>query len=297
MTRSSRVKQYTVLSRWAAVGLAGILMTAAPSWSHAQQPTQQVATELAAAERAYSNLDYSLAVSSADKVLEGRGLPKDALSRATRIAALGNAALGKSEASKQAFVALLAYDPDFKLDAKLGPSFQDPYSEARGFWKAQAKRPGVEATANLKAGSALGTIRVQLRDPTALTAKVVVGYRWAPATEFQLATVSVADAQVELAAGPSGATRLDFFVQAHDARANIVFEDGNSDLPKTAIASVVAAPPENKRSIFASPWFWLGTGVVLAGAGVTTYVLTRPLGDPTSARIRATPFCGAGPCN
>jgi tetratricopeptide (TPR) repeat protein len=45
--------------------------------------------------------------------------------------------------------------------------------------------------------------------------------------------------------------------------------------PAPTPAGPTAAPPAN-RPLYARWWFWTGVGVIAAGAGVTTYELTRP---------------------
>jgi hypothetical protein len=60
------------------------------------------------------------------------------------------------------------------------------------------------------------------------------------------------------------------------------------DIPKV----VVVAKTESSRSIFASPIFWTIAGVVVAGAAVTTYALTRPK-SPTGATLTGGADCGS----
>jgi hypothetical protein len=196
--------------------------------------------DVVAAEQAYTSLDYAQAKTLAERSLTTRGMSHDALLRATRIAALSNAALDKTESARDMFIKLLTYDPDFKLDSKLGPRFQDPFAEARGFWKAQSQRPGIELTTTLRVGS-LGAIRVLTRDPTNVANKVLVGYRWAPSRDFVLTTLTGEQGQVDVMAGPKTSSRLDYYAQALDAQENVVFEEGSAASPRTAIAAAEAA--------------------------------------------------------
>lgn len=46
-----------------------------------------------------------------------------------------------------------------------------------------------------------------------------------------------------------------------------------------------APPPPAARPIYARWWFWTGVGVIAAGAGVTTYELTRPGSSPPSTSL------------
>jgi tetratricopeptide (TPR) repeat protein len=52
----------------------------------------------------------------------------------------------------------------------------------------------------------------------------------------------------------------------------------------TATPTPAPAPAPSSSPIYARWWFWTGIGVIAAGAGVTTYELTRPgSGPPPSA--------------
>ncbi len=254
--------------------------------------------EIAAAEKAYTALDYAQARQQAERLREQGGLTHEQLQRTVRIIALSNAALDKPDAARDAYTLLLAYDPDFKVDTKLGPKFQEPFAEARGYWKAQSKRPGVETTASLHVG-ALGAIRVQTRDPSEVAVRVATGYRWAPAREYLVTSARLGDTQVDVSAPPAGATRLDYYVQVFDAKDSVVFEDGNPESPKTAIAAADAATArKSDKSVLASPWFWVVGAAVLAAGGVGTYFAVRPTqSDPTSFRATGVAVCGGAPCN
>jgi hypothetical protein len=267
-----------------------------PGFAEAANPRAHA--ELSLAEKAYTSLDFSQAKALAEKLREGGGLDHEQLQRATRVWALSSAALDKNDLARDAFTLLLAYDPDYKLDAKLSPKFQEPFAEARGYWKAQAKRPGVEATASLHVGS-LGAIRVQTRDPSEIAVRVSVGYRWAPAREYTVGAARLGDTQVDVAVAPAGSTRLDYYVQVFDAKDNIVFEDGNPESPRTAIA--LAEPTTARKadkSIFASTWFWVAGAAILTAGGVGTYFAVRPTqSDPTAFRASGVAVCGGTPCN
>jgi hypothetical protein len=275
--------------------VAAVAITCA-SVSHAQNAT--VKNDVVAAETAYANVDFAGCKTTSDRVLAGKGLTNAQLIRVTRVSAMCNAALDKSDAAKEAFIRLLTYDPSFQLDSKVGPRYQDPFLEARGFWKAQVQKPGLDVVANVQAG-ALGALRVTRRDPTGIVARVVAGYRWAPSRDYVLTTLSGDEGQVDIAAGPKTSLRLDYFAQAYDAKDNVVFEEGNSDSPKTAIATVAPAGRAESKSVFASPWFWVIGGAVLAGGGVGTYLAVRNSqpGTPTGVRVIGLTSCGGASCN
>ena len=275
----------------AAASLAAMVALAAPA---AASPESDLAT----AENAYAALDYTNALSAAEAVLAQRGLSHETLTRATRVAALAHSALGHGEQAKNLFTTLLQYDPDFKVDSKLGPRFSEPFAEARGYWQAQGRKPGMEVQAIIQWGQP-GQIRVATQDPLSIVKRVVVAYRWAPARDYTTANVDPGARQVDVAANANGSQRIDYYVRALDAKDNAVFEDGTPDQPKTV---VVNEPPkaaqEEKKSIFSSPLFYIVGGAILAGAATGGYFALRPTEYTPSSRGRTVigASCGIDRC-
>ncbi len=260
------------------------------------------AAELQAAELAYTNLEYTSARDAAERVSRQSGLSHDQLVRALRLLALTSAALDRSDAAKDAFVALIAYDPEFELDPKLGPRFQDPYYEAKGYWKAQARRPGVEASTLLRP-HAPGVLRVSLSDPTSLAEQVRVGFRWSPAREYVRHRLAAGETQIEVPAPPHGSSRFDYYVQALDRRGNVLFERGSPEAPRSSVVVETGAPPaaagrsDEGGGLLSKPLFWVATGLVLAGGAAGGYFLLRDEGGaPSAARFSPTLGCGGVRC-
>ena len=276
--------------------VAFVATTAVPGFAFATPES-----DLASAENSYAALDYPAASAKADEVLSLRGLNHDMLVRATRVAALSHAALGHADKAKEYFILLLGYDPEFKVDAKLGPRFAEPFAEARGYWQAQGRRPAMEVQAVMQYGQA-GQIRITTVDPMNNIKRVAVGYRWAPARDYTNVTVEPGTRSIDVPANPSGAGRLDYWVRAMDAKDNAVFEEGSPEGPKTVMVSEpanrTAGTTEEKKSFFGSGLFLVATGVVLAGAAVGGYFLFRPT-EYTPATTGRTAFgasCGNVRC-
>lgn len=273
----------------------------------AAAPPEPRVDDLETAEQAYANLDYAAARSAADRVFKAGGLSHDQLVRVTRLLALTAAALDQPSAARDSFVALLAYDPSFQLDPKLGPRFHEPYYEAKGYWKAQPAKPGVEATAYLRPG-ALGSISAVVRDPTRLSQRAVVAHRWAPNRTFSVQNVSVGETQVDVPPAPPGSTRLDYFVQALDARGNVVFQVGSAAAPKSSLVVDVSPRPagpvdsgsaqaEGGGGLLSKPLFWVAAVAVVAGGAVGSYFLFSDR-DSGSSGGRWSPglSCGGAAC-
>jgi hypothetical protein len=279
----------------------------APARGEGPPPTTPAAVgaELQAAERAYTNLEYAAARDAAERLLRQNGLSHDQLVRATRLLALTSAALDRGAAAKEAFIALIAYDPAFQLDPKLGPRFQDPYYEAKGYWQAQARRPGIETTALLRP-HAPGAMRVSLADPTGLADHVRVGFRWSPARAYTSRRLAPGEAQFDVPPPPPGSARFDYYAQAIDRRGDVIFERGTPEAPRSAVVLDTSAPPaqasagrssEGGGGLLSKPLFWVATGLVLVGGAAGTYFLLRDEGgQPGDARVTPTLGCGGVRC-
>jgi hypothetical protein len=213
-----------------------------------------------------------------------------------RILALTDAALGHEDQAREEFIEILTYASDFQVDPNLGPRVTAPFLEARGFWRAQPEKPGMEVAASLHAAGP-GTLRVVTRDPTHIVKSGTVGFRWGSSIPFTTAPLTVSGpgdgAAFDVPEHPAGTARLEYYAQVFDDRGNAVMEVGNPTAPKSAVVDMpkVVAPPPSK-SIFASPIFWTVAGVVVAGAAVTTYLVTRPR-SPTGATLTGAAGCGS----
>jgi hypothetical protein len=258
------------------------------------------ATDLALAEKYYANMDYVRANAMAARVAAQQLLKHSELVEALRLVALTDAALGKQDQAREDFIEVLTYAPDLQIDPNLGPRVTAPFLEARGFWRAQPERPGMEVAVTVHADGP-GTLRVITRDPTGIVKSGKVGFRWGSSVPFAVFPLTVSSDGVvfDVPERPANLARLDYYAQVVDARGAVVMEVGTPTSPKSATvevpktAVVVAAAPEKKGgSIFASPFFWTGAAVVVAGAAVATYFLTRPR-NPTGATLTGGATCGS----
>jgi hypothetical protein len=196
-------------------------------------------------------------------------------------------------------------DPDFQLDPNLSPRISTPFMEARGFWRGQSAKPGIEVVATVHSSDSAKLV-VTTRDPTHVVSNVNLGYRWGPSGPFTTRPVAIGDGVSVLV--PSAAsvseTRLDYYVEGLDEHDGVVFEVGNATSPKSAVvdapAAAAAAPlllveKTPGKSIFLSPIFWTVAGVVVAGAVVGGIVLFSPKA-PNGAVLKGGAECGANPC-
>ena len=265
---------------------------------------QATPADVETAEQLYAKLDYEGANAVAERVVKKTGLTHDQLLRAYRVLAVTCAILDKEEQARDAFLQLLTYEPDYQADPNLGPKVNTPFMEARGSFRSLSSKPGIEVAASISTNG--GTLRVTTRDPTRIVKRVSVGYRWTSSGEYSISHVNPGEVvvAVEVAAPPAGRTRLDYYVQALDERDNAVLEAGNPSVPKSAFAEAgIAAGPakgggkSEGGSIFASPIFWIATGIAVLGGGAAAYFAFRPQDPPTRGTLAPVIVCGTDRCN
>jgi hypothetical protein len=312
-----RVRRTVAL--FALVALGGSAIVAAPGLAEAapkaSAPGTQKARDAASrlsdvesAEKYYGSLDYESANGIAARVLAGTGLSHDQMVRAYRILALTFATLGKEDQAREAFTTLLMLSPDFELDPNLSPKVTTPFLEARGYWRGQSVKPGLEVVATMHSNDSARLV-VTTRDPTHVIANVTLGYRWGAEGAFTTRPLAIGDSvtvNVPAASNP-GESRLDYYVEGLDGRDSIVFEVGNAGAPKSAVVdapaggaalAVVASEKPNGgggKSIFTSPIFWTAAAVVVVGGVLGGYFALRPK-EPGGATLTGGAECGSAPC-
>jgi hypothetical protein len=294
------------LRRTLALALAlALVAPAAGAQRNKPVPAPSIAApaDVDTAEQLYAKLDYEGANQVAERVVRQKGLTHDQLVRAYRILAVTYAVLDKEEQAQSAFLQLLTYDPDFQVDANLGPKVTQPFAEARGSFRALPSKPGLEVSASVQTTG--GTLRVTTRDPTKVVKKVNVGYRWTSSGDYSVSQVSPGEGvSVEVAAAPAGRTRLDFYAQALDDKDNAVLEAGNPQVPKSAFAEVGGGggpggggKKAEGGSVLSSPFFWIFAGAAVAGGGTALFFALRPQDPPTKATLSPAMQCGGDRCN
>jgi hypothetical protein len=291
-----------------ATALPSLPAHAAPKpGQHARDTAASRLADVESAEKYYANMDYENANGIAQRVLSGSGLTHDQLVRANRILALTYATLGKEDPARETFTTLLMLSPDFELDPNLSPRVTTPFIEARGYWRGQSVKPGIEVVPTMHSNDSARLV-VTTRDPSHIVSAVNLGYRWGEVGGFTTRPLAIGDSvtvNVPAAPNPSD-TRLDYYVQGLDGRDNVVFEVGNPSAPKSVVVDAPAVVPlavpvgaaseaPHGKSILASPIFWTAVAVVVVGGTVGGYFLFRPKA-PDSASLAGAADCGGTPC-
>ena len=136
------VRSFLALAPCAVLALPHAAIAAKPPAEKA--PPAPLKVDVETAEQLYAKLEYEKANEVAQKVIVLKGLTHDQLVRTYRVLAVTYAVLEKEEDARDAFVLLLTYDPDYKLDPNLGPRVLTPFQEAKGYWRAQPMKPGID---------------------------------------------------------------------------------------------------------------------------------------------------------
>ncbi len=299
MQASIRRPSFLLAALALALAAAGI---PAPALGAPRSPQSQTPppADVESAERFYANLDYENANRTAQRALQQKGLTHDQLVRGWRIVAITDAILDNSDDARDSFVQLLTYSPEFQLDSNLSPKVQQPFLEARGFWRVQTVKPGLDLTVTARAGE-VATLRLTTRDPTHIVEAVQVGFRWGASSAYTTKPAAIGDGVlIETSVPPQAAGRIDYYIQALDHRDNVVFEIGNPTSPKSTMLELPppAPPPPPKvesKSILKSPVFWGVVVAAVAGGAVASFILLQPR-DASTATLSAGLGCGDNPC-
>ncbi len=143
---------------------------------------------IAAAERAYQDVDFPATREAAQHALEAGGSAPEQTARLHVLLGTSAAALGDADDAKQHFIAALAVTPELKLDKSLSPKIRDPYLQAQGYWSAAGERLVLRASPS---GDDTHLV-IRLQDPASLVAKITIDLALAGSKERASFTLAVA---------------------------------------------------------------------------------------------------------
>ena len=251
---------------------------------------------VAAAERAYEQVDFDAQLAEATRALAEGGHDPARLADIYRLLGIAHAALGAHDAAKQDFMRLLAIDPDVALERALSPRLRTPYLEARGFWDVSRSR--LELRLALDAAS--GALRIGLGDPLQMGQRVRVVAGHAPRADAERDAADEPRTVAELAAAPElviDAASLaphagrPLEVELLDAHANVlVARQLTAPRPSAPARATSPAPPRKTAASEApsTPTLSLvlgGSALLALGAGATAHMIRES---------KATEWNGAG---
>ncbi len=243
-------------------------------------PLRAEAAALDAARKAYADLAYEVCRTQAAEALEDPATLPERVD-AYRLLGLCQAAVGDTDAAREAFVKMVAIQPDAELPKGLSPRFTSSYLEAKGFWL--GKKPLELVIEEDRSEGKNRIVRIALKDAAGLIDKIT----WQDDEGERGPSLKAAE-RMELELPAEVAVAL----VALDASGGVVLERSLTGpelaaLPDPAVGSQGSvsggAGAGGEEEPGAGPWLWVGVaagaGALLAGgaaAAVTGYLLTPP---------------------
>jgi hypothetical protein len=233
---------------------------------------------LAAAERAYDEVNFEEVAQRAQLALEDGGLQEEEVARVYELLGLARAVAGDSIGSREAFKLMLAILPESEVDRDQPPRLRAPFLEAIAFW--DSRRSGFEV--EVRASRARSGLRVELSDPLRMAAAVEVYVRDPDTPGYRLIEVAPRRSQIVTVDALGDGDEVQYYASIVDAYGNRLLGSASEDNPHiiTPLPSTMSSASDQAagaRDWYTSPWLWTGAGLLLAGAGVGTYLLvTNP---------------------
>jgi hypothetical protein len=223
--------------------------------------------------------EYESAQEALEALLRSGSLDAEELVEVYRGLAECGAALRQPERARDAFIDLLALEPEFYIASQESPLILDPFEQAVAFWR-DRQLPSLHLTPPEQARSDEPlVIRAELvrGDRPSLMAQVVLhlrlpngGYEEIPAPE----------GRAEIGADRlAGATEVEFYLSAHDEHGNTVALVG---APAQPFQVALNETSRGARRWYQRWWVWtiVGAAVVGLAVGLSVGLTASDGGDP-----------------
>lgn len=219
------------------------------------------------AESAYAAVDFEKTLSTAQKALEAGGLNHTQMVRAYKLIGISATALDQRDRGREAFVRMLAFDPDIQLEQNLSPALRGPFMEARGYWVTHPDR--MKASVDLVRQR--GALRVDVSDPLDMASSVVIRARVEGEDHFAESRLNAVERSYVDVDGADEEGRVEYSLLILDEYGNRILEFGDDEVPEV----VGTASSDSGRPVARRAWFWVVLGVTAAvvAGGVTMGVL------------------------
>lgn len=213
----------------------------------------------------------------------------DETTRLYELIGYARALLGRPAEAEQAYLRLLAIEPDRPVDPSLSPRLRPPFFEARGFWAATTNRLGARVTLVDRSNP---HFNLHLSDPLSMAGSIAFHYRPAGASEYTTVERPVSGVVRIPAEGIGEVPTVEYYLEVLDPHRNTIVSEGRavapSELPnpRRPVEDPGDGTGEDGGSVFESPWFWGVVGVLAAGALVAGGILLF-YEPPTNGRVVA----------
>jgi hypothetical protein len=247
--------------------LSAILLATPAAWADAT-------VRLADVQKAYAEVDYESTRRLAKAALERGGNDRASTAELYLLWGTAAAALDQADEARVAFLYVLAINPEAKLERSLSPKIRAPYLEARGSMSQADGKPPL----GLGLQRHQQELEVTLTDSAHVVARVEVATRAHPDEPFARRRLEAVPRK--RVPTPNGA-ELDFFLQALDRHANVLFELGNQDAPEhlafvssrpVPAAAAAHGPDVNRTPYYITAGALAGLGVAAGGIATAQYL-------------------------
>lgn len=229
-----------------------------------------------AAETAYQAVDFEKTYEAATAALKAGGHGPKEVTRLYFLIGVSGSSLRKNEEAKQAFLRMLALDPNVKAEQSLSPTLREPLLEAKGLFS------GDELSAKAVLNQGRGLLVLKLSDPVAMVKKVRLLARVDPKQAFQsLDKQPSREIGVQIP-GLDKSGYVEFALVLLDEHGNTLFSEGTELAPKALgelkVAGVGGTTIVTKEAPVSPLPYYItagvlgGLGLVGGGLGVLSYL-------------------------
>lgn len=261
--------------------LWALILVFAASQTVAAQDAEDSSDDAAtidAAEAAFVNLEYETAHQVAQRALEAGGHDPQQTKRLYELIGLSASFLQEDTEAYDAYLRMMALDPDADMDRSLPPSLRTPFLRARGWWAAQNQALEVDVRIGDPGRPSHLQLVLELQDPLQMVETVHLRTRAEGSDEFMVREFQSVErrlisSQALQTENDAEVERFDYILEVRDPHGNVLIRQGTAIEP-AHVENPRYRPPQPIGSVQPSGpqaweewWFWTIIGVAVAGAG------------------------------
>ncbi len=294
-TRAGRLRR--ALPVWmvcaAALGATMSASHAASADDKAQaKGSSSVSTLIGRAQDMFDDARYEESIQTLSGALVRPGTSQDDRIKVLKLLAYNYITIGRNEEGDAAVRAIYVLDEDFQLGSTESPRFRDFFKKTRAAWESEGK-PGKEAAKATEASAirivhsppaqvkaqTLVKIEGKIDDDAGRVQKVELSVKGGPKGKFTTKPLiySMGSFRGQIPSTAVSPPLVEYYILALDKDGLPLASRGDVDAP------LRIAVPEDRKSVLASPWFWIPVGATLVAGGILTGVLVSRSGSSPTA--------------
>ncbi len=220
--------------------------------------------------RALARSDYGLARDLARARIETGAYTAHELLPIYKVLAVASARLLHLEAARRAFIAVLAFDPAFRLEADATAEVRSPYMEARGFWSEHERA----LSATVRTTETHHVLEISVDDPARLSVRVLLRTRTSKREPFsEMVQPTAPQLTFPVAWKVSG--ELEYVLVLLDEHGNRLWQSDPASQRTDGVEVALAAPSQAPKPLYVArakrpprrPYYVAGGLLLSAGAG------------------------------